>query len=98
MEIRKRIEDKVLYVELTEKLDTVTSQVLLDDLKDDIAQVEKIEFDFKELNYISSAGLRALLTYKKMLGAKDKVVVKNANEVIKNIFNVTGIINLITVL
>lgn len=97
MEIKKEIIDSVLYVSLTDKLDTLTSQDLLDNLKDDINIVNKIVFDFEKLNYISSAGLRVLLTYQKTLGGKEHVIIKHANDVIKNIFEVTGFLKLLMV-
>ncbi len=98
MEINKHIEDGKLYVSLTDKLDTVTSQELLEALKEDMTKVSSVEFDFAALNYISSAGLRALLTYQKALGGKEKVRVINANEIVKNIFQVTGFVQLIDVI
>ena len=90
MEIIKHIENDTLFVDLKGRLDTVTSQDLLADLVE-IDQVKAVEFDFKELEYISSAGLRVLVSYQKKLGGKDKVVIHNANPVVKNIFTVTGL-------
>lgn len=97
MEIKKQIKDGVLYVALSDNLDTLTSQVLLSDLENDVKEVSKIIFDFTELKYISSAGLRVLLTFQKALGGKDNIVVKNVNGVIKNIFKATGFFNLINI-
>lgn len=97
MEIKKQIKDGVLYVALSDNLDTLTSQVLLSDLENDVKEVSKIIFDFTELKYISSAGLRVLLTFQKSLGGKDNIVVKNVNGVIKNIFKATGFFNLINI-
>lgn len=97
MEIKKEMKDGILYVALTDKLDTLTSHTLLENLKDDIETAHKVVFDFIDLNYISSAGLRVLLTYQKKLGGKECVVINNSNDVIKNIFEVTGFINLLEV-
>lgn len=97
MEIRKQITDSILYVSLTDNLDTLTSQTLLEELNNDVKEVTKIIFDFSELKYISSAGLRALLTFQKALGGKENIVVKNVNGVIKNIFKATGFYNLINI-
>ena len=97
MEIYKKFNGDTLEVALTDKLDTVTSQTLSSELEGDAKKAKSIVFDFEKLNYISSAGLRLLISYQKALGGKDKVVVKNANAVVKNIFKVTGFINLITV-
>lgn len=97
MEIKKQIKDNILYVSLTDNLDTLTSKTLLDDLDNDIKEVTQIIFDFTDLKYISSAGLRALLTFQKALGGKENIIVKNANGVIRNIFQATGFFNLINV-
>lgn len=97
MEIKKHIENGVLYVSLTDNLDTLTSQTLLNDLDNDIKEVTKIVFDFAELKYISSAGLRALLTFQMALGGKENILVKNVNGVIRNIFRATGFYNLINI-
>lgn len=97
MEIKKQITDSILYVSLTDSLDTLTSQTLLNDLDNDVKEVTKIVFDFKDLKYISSAGLRVLLTFQKALGGKEYVIVKNANGVIRNIFKATGFFNLINI-
>lgn len=97
MEIKKHIENGVLYVSLTDNLDTLTSQTLLNDLDNDVKEVTKIVFDFAELKYISSAGLRALLTFQTALGGKENILVKNVNGVIKNIFRATGFYNLINI-
>lgn len=97
MEIKKQITDGVLYVSITDNLDTLTAQALLDDLDNDIKEVTKIIFDFAELKYISSAGLRALLTFQVALGGKENIVVKNVNGVIRNIFQATGFYQLINI-
>lgn len=97
MEIKKQIADGVLYVSLSDNLDTLTSQTLLENLENDIKEVTKIIFDFAELKYISSAGLRVLLTFQKALGGKETIIVKNVNGVIRNIFKATGFFNLINI-
>ena len=56
---------------------------------DDIPVAKTIEFDMKKLEYVSSSGLRVLLQTAKRLG-KDNITIINANETVKEIFNVTG--------
>ena len=65
-----------------------------------IIEIDKdlVIIDFKELEYISSAGLRVLLAIKKMLEASGKKLeIHNVNEVILEVFNVTGFINVLNV-
>lgn len=86
-----KIEDEKKYVVLLKgRLDTTTSPKLEEalasfDLKKDLV------FDFNNLEYISSAGLRLLLSYKKKLSINDlDVIVRNPNDVVMEVFNITG--------
>lgn len=90
MEIVKTKNGNELVVALSGRLDTITSSELDASLKDELENVEKVIFDFKNLEYISSAGLRVLLGTQKILGGKDKLEVINTNPIVKEIFSVTG--------
>ena len=95
MEIQKNKEGKALHVVLTGRLDTNTSPELAASLEGE-SGYEDIVFDFAKLEYLSSSGLRLLFSCRKSLGGKEHVVVKNANEVVREIFRVTGFENQIT--
>ena len=96
MEIVKSLDNGTLNVALKGRLDTVTSQDLLADLVE-IDEASMLILDFADLEYISSAGLRAILSYQKKLGGKDKIIIRNMNPVVANIFKVTGFAALITI-
>ena len=97
MEIIKNLSaDGILNVALKGRLDTLTSQELLSNLVE-IDQAKVVEFDFKDLEYISSAGLRAILSYQKKLGGKEYIKIHNMNPIIANVFKVTGFQSLVTV-
>ena len=96
MTINFQFEGDKLCVALEGRLDSLTSQDLLKTLEEPMKKAKSIEFDFVGLEYISSAGLRALLTFQKQLGGKDKIVIKNSNPVVLNIFNVTGLAAVLT--
>ena len=98
MKITWSFEDTKLIVSLEGRLDTLTSQDLLAELDEPLKKAEKIEFDFAALEYVSSAGLRALLTCQKQVGGKDNIVLKNVNPVVQNIFKVTGFAKLLTII
>lgn len=98
MEVIKNIVGDTLEAKVTGKLDTSSAAQLDADLKEDIAKAKLLELDFAELEYISSAGLRLLLLFAKQLGGKDKVQVKNANAVVKDIFRISGFAKIVTVL
>lgn len=87
-----------LVISLNGRLDTTTS-VLLDKQFNDINISENLVIlDFKELEYISSAGLRVLLAIKKKLDSASKSLeIHNINPVVKEVFSVTGFKNVLTV-
>jgi len=89
MEIAKQKEGTTLNVTLVGRLDTNTSPELDASLGEEKDYTD-IVFDFASLEYISSSGIRLLFSCRKNLGGKEHVVIKNANEVIREIFHVTG--------
>ena len=87
-----------LVIELTGRLDTITSTELADAVAKETITENLIIIDFKNLEYISSAGLRVLLALKKQFSEENKEFeIHNINDVIKEVFNVTGFINILTV-
>ena len=71
------------------RLDTVTAPEL-DKAINEITNAEKLDLDFAKLDYISSAGLRILLAAHKTFAKKGGMTVKNVNEIVADIFEVTG--------
>ena len=63
---------------------------LREELKNDLLGINNLEMDFSRLEYISSAGLRLLLGIKKQLYGKGKITILHPNEIVKEIFSVTG--------
>ena len=87
-----------LLIELEGRLDTNTSPELEKKLKEENITESLVVLDFKALEYISSAGLRVLLTLKKMLDSQGKSLeIRNINDVVKEVFSVTGFINILTI-
>ena len=89
MEISKKLEGGVLHVALVGRLDTNTSPILANSIEEESGYTD-IVFDFGKLEYLSSSGLRLLFTCRKNLGGGEHVVVENANDVVREIFRVTG--------
>ena len=86
----------VVYVE--GRLDTVTSVEFDAQLKKEEIKEDLVVLDFSKVEYISSAGLRALLSLKRSLDAQGKKLeIHQINDVVREIFNVTGFINALTV-
>lgn len=97
MEINIKHEDKMV-VSLKGRLDTVTSLEFNEKLNKEEIKERVVIVDMKELEYISSAGLRALLALKKSLVAKGKELeIHNLNAICEEVFKVTGFINILTV-
>ena len=96
MKINKTSNNNELTLTVIGELNTTTYQELEDVVKDSINGIKKLTFDFKELEYISSAGLRVLLVSKKLMDQQQgKLIVKNANPSVKEIFDITGFTNIL---
>lgn len=97
LNITKTNEDNKLNVAVEGRLDTTTAPELEAALKEDIANVGELVIDLSSLEYISSAGLRVLLAAQKIMMKQGKMVVTNPNDVIKEIFEVTGFCDILTI-
>ena len=97
MNITKNLEDGILNVLLDGKLDTGTTPQVAEEIESDIENAEKIIIDMKELKYISSAGLRLLLSLHKKMATKGGLVIKNVNETNMEIFDFTGFTDILTI-
>lgn len=86
-----------LTIEIEGRLDTSTAPQLDTFISENIDGVTSITFDFTDLSYISSAGLRSLLsTHKKMIG-KGEMTVTNVNDIVSEIFEITGFSDILNI-
>ncbi|MBO4515256.1 MAG: STAS domain-containing protein [Lachnospiraceae bacterium] len=97
MKIEKKTEGTKLAVALQGRLDTMTAPELDKELQESIAGVTELVFDLAELEYVSSAGLRVLLSAQKVMNKQGSMVVKNVNEQIMEVFEVTGFTDILTI-
>ena len=97
MNIHQEKNGNALLIALEGRLDTMTAPELEATLKDALTGVEELTFDFEKLDYISSAGLRVLLAAQKTMNRQGSMKVKNANEIIMEIFEVTGFADILTI-
>lgn len=97
MTLQKIANGSQLTVEIEGRLDTSTAPEFESFVNDNIAGVTELIIDMKNLDYISSAGLRVLLSAQKKMNAVGKMIVKNANETVKEIFEVTGFCDILTI-
>lgn len=97
MTITKTKEGQNLTLALNGRLDTVTSPQLDTELKEELDTTTALVFDFAELQYISSAGLRVLLSAQKVMNTKGTMVIKNVCDDIMEVFEITGFSDILTI-
>ncbi len=90
MTIKKNLSGGTLTVAVEGRLDTVTAPDLEKELKSSLGDVDELIMDFAKLEYISSAGLRVLLSAHKVMSQKDGMKLINVNELVMEVFEVTG--------
>ena len=92
---KKKQEETVIV--LTGRLDTITAPALDKTIQEDIGDTKKLVLDFKELEYISSAGLRVLLSAQKKMQKIGSMKLTNVCEDVMEIFNMTGFSDILTI-
>lgn len=88
MKIEKELVANKLTVKVEGRLDTMTAPEFEKEVKEAMANATELVFDLKDLEYISSAGLRVLFSLFKL--AKQNMVIRNAGDIVMEVFNVTG--------
>ena len=97
MNIIKNENGSALEVVLEGRLDTVTAPELDNELKGCLDGVKDLTFNMEKLDYISSSGLRVLLSTQKIMNSKGSMKITNANEMVMEIFEVTGFADILTI-
>ena len=98
MTISKELNGKTLTISVEGRLDTTTSPDLEAEFKKSLDGVEELILDFSKLDYISSAGLRVLLAgHKEMSGKGGTMKIRNVNEIVHEVFEVTGFCDILTI-
>lgn len=97
LNIQKQKESGSLTLSLEGRLDTTTAPLLESELKDALDGVTSLTVDMEKLDYISSAGLRVLLSAQKQMIAKGEMKVTRVNETVMEIFEVTGFSDILTI-
>lgn len=97
MTINTELKDNQLTIILEGRLDTTNAPKLEAELKKSISGVQKLIFDFAGLEYISSAGLRVLLAAQKVMNRQGEMIVRNVNDTINDVFEITGFVDILTI-
>lgn len=90
MTIDSKRDGTALMLSVAGRLETATAPQLEEVLINSLEGITALTFDFHELEYISSAGLRVVLLAVKKMKRYGLPVVKGANEIVKEVFEVTG--------
>ena len=97
MTITKNQDGAALVIALEGRLDTTTAPELEKELKDALPGVTGLTLDLEKLEYISSAGLRVLLAAQKTMSAQGTMKLIHVNEIIMEIFEITGFSDILTI-
>ena len=97
MEIKKTVDGKTLTIALSGRLDTMTSPELSKELDNSLDDIVCLVFDLEKLEYISSSGLRVLLSAQKTMNGQGKMIVKNVSDIVMEVFEITGFSDILTI-
>ena len=96
MDIKKEFKDSTLIITLSGKLDTVSSPDLEKELSF-LNDIDNLIFDLKDLNYVSSAGLRIFLKAMKIMKPKGNMKIINVKPLVKEVFDMTGFSDILNI-
>lgn len=98
MNIIKEYNEKELTIKVESRVDTVTAPDFENEINDEIGKFESLIIDFSDLNYISSAGLRVLISTQKKLNSENiPMTIKNVNDTISEILEMSGFDKILTI-
>ena len=97
MEIIKEQNGQELKIALEGKLDTTSAPQLDSELSSSLEGITELILDFEKLKYISSAGLRVILSAQKTMNKQGSMKLINVNEMIEEIFDMTGFLDILTI-
>lgn len=97
MEIQKEQRGNELVIKVEGRLDALSALGLETELIRNLGETETLIFELGSLGYISSAGLRVLLAAQKVMNKQGNMIVKNVNESVHEIFEITGFVDILTI-
>ena len=97
MTIEKKLDGSKMTVAIKGRLDTTTAPQLEAELRSDLDGIADLVFDFTNLEYISSAGLRVLLSTQKTMNRQGTMVVRNVNAHVMEALEVTAFVDILTI-
>ena len=86
-----------LVAKVSERLDTLSAPQFEKELNEQLDGIADLTLDFAELKYVSSAGLRVLISLQKRMNKQGKMVLRNVNESIMEVLDITGFVDILTI-
>ncbi|MBE6817675.1 MAG: STAS domain-containing protein [Ruminococcaceae bacterium] len=97
MTIQKTIEGSAMTLGIEGRLETTTAPSLEEVIRNELEGITELTFDFSQLEYISSAGLRVILAAQKIMNNQGSMRVTGANDIVMEVFELTGFADIITI-
>jgi len=97
MQISKESDGSLLKLQVVGRVDSTTAPELEEAIMSEVDSISDLVLDFEKLEYISSAGLRVLLNAQKSMNAKGSMKLKNVNDTIMEVFEITGFSDILTI-
>ncbi len=97
MTIEKKINNEAATLIVSGRLDTQTAPELENELDSVLAGLKELTFDFTNLEYVSSAGLRVILKAQKAMNAQGSMKLTGVNDSIMEVFDITGFLDILTI-
>ncbi len=97
MNITEQKINATLNVEISGRIDTSTAPELENNLIKKLTDIKELILDFSKVEYISSAGLRVILELQKTMNEQGSMKILHVNNLVKEVFEMTGFINILTV-
>ena len=97
MNIKKKKDGNTLTAVISGRIDTSTAPKADAEINGSLDGAESLVLDFTNVDYISSAGLRVLLSAQKAMITKDGMKIRNVNEIVREVFDVTGFADILTI-
>ena len=97
MTIEKKISDIMTILKINGRLDTTTAPELEAVIDGCVEGPHELVLDFRDLEYVSSAGLRVILKAQKLMNARGSMKLVNVNETIMEVFDITGFADILTI-
>ena len=96
MEIIKTLDNDTLTIALVGKLDSNSAPELEKELEDSLNGIKTLIWEFKDLKYLSSAGLRIMLSSQKIMSKQGQMILRHVNDIIMETFDMTGFSSILT--